>query len=86
MPYNMRSSSSCVSVLLIVSLMLLSLSADAYKNYTVGGSTGWFDIQERPSANYQKWADSKTFSLGDFLSKFTPDFISVLLVCKAIVF
>ncbi|KAL0757920.1 hypothetical protein Bca101_095588 [Brassica carinata] len=68
MPYNMRSSSSCVSVLLIVSLMLLSLSADAYKNYTVGGSTGWFDIQERPSANYQKWADSKTFSLGDFLN------------------
>ncbi|KFK43170.1 copper ion binding [Arabis alpina] len=63
---NMRSSLSCV-VLLIKCLELLSLSADAYKNYTVGESTGWFDIQERPSANYQKWADSKSFSLGDFL-------------------
>nr|AAM61545.1 unknown [Arabidopsis thaliana] len=61
------SCSSCVNVLLIMYLMLLSLSADAYKNYTVGESTGWFDIQERPSANYQKWADSKSFSLGDFL-------------------
>ncbi|CAH8383937.1 unnamed protein product [Eruca vesicaria subsp. sativa] len=67
MSRSMRSSSSCVNVLLIVSFMLLSLSADAYKNYTVGGSTGWFSIQEKPSANYQKWADSKSFSLGDFL-------------------
>ncbi|CAL9214186.1 unnamed protein product [Arabidopsis halleri] len=65
---SMRSScSSSVNVLLIICLTLLSLSADAYKNYTVGESTGWFDIQERPSANYQKWADSKSFSLGDFL-------------------
>ncbi|KAL1201870.1 Early nodulin-like protein 18 [Cardamine amara subsp. amara] len=63
----LRSCSSCVNVLLIIFLMLLSFSANAYKNYTVGESTGWFDIQERPSANYQKWADSKSFSLGDFL-------------------
>ncbi|CAN8311760.1 unnamed protein product [Cochlearia groenlandica] len=61
------SSLSCVVLLILCCLMLLSLSADSYKNYTVGESTGWFDIQERPSANYQKWADSKSFSLGDFL-------------------
>ncbi|RID52258.1 hypothetical protein BRARA_H02870 [Brassica rapa] len=68
MSCSMRSSSaSCFNVLLIMSLMVLSLSADAYKNYTVGESKGWFDIQERPSVNYQKWADSKSFSLGDFL-------------------
>jgi len=75
------SCSSCVNVLLIMCLMLLSLSADAYKNYTVGESTGWFDIQERPSANYQKWADSKSFSLGDFLSKiffFNPIFVTTI--------
>ncbi|CAH2038565.1 unnamed protein product, partial [Thlaspi arvense] len=63
---DMRSSSSCV--VLFMCLMLLSSSVDAYKNYTVGESTGWFDIQERPSANYQRWADSKSFSLGDFLN------------------
>lgn len=66
---------SCENVLLIICFMFLSLSANAYKNYTVGESTGWFDIQERPSANYQKWADSKSFSLGDFLSKFKPSFL-----------
>ncbi|XP_010458089.1 PREDICTED: cucumber peeling cupredoxin-like [Camelina sativa] len=64
---RMRSSSYCGAIP-ITCLMVLSLSsADAYKNYTVGESTGWFDIQEKPSANYQKWADSKSFSLGDFL-------------------
>ncbi|KAJ4879006.1 early nodulin-like protein 18 [Raphanus sativus] len=68
MSCSMGSSSCCFNVLLIImSLMVLSLSADAYKNYTVGESKGWFDIQERPSVNYQKWADSKSFSLGDFL-------------------
>ncbi|CAA7053327.1 unnamed protein product [Microthlaspi erraticum] len=63
----MRSSSSPCLVLFMCLMLLLSLSAGAYKNYTVGESTGWFDIQERPSANFQKWADSKSFSLGDFL-------------------
>lgn len=45
----------------------LSGSAQAYKNYTVGDSLGWFDNTEKSSVNYQKWADSKEFSLGDFL-------------------
>ncbi|KAJ0235979.1 hypothetical protein HA466_0259970 [Hirschfeldia incana] len=68
MSCSMGSSSSSVHVLVIVCLMVLCLSADADKNYTVGESKGWFDIQERPSVNYQKWADSKSFSLGDFLT------------------
>ncbi|KAL4578637.1 hypothetical protein LXL04_014764 [Taraxacum kok-saghyz] len=39
-----------------------------YKNYTVGDDLGWFDKLEKTTVNYQKWASSKTFSLGDFLS------------------
>uniref|UniRef100_A0A2P2JUN9 Uncharacterized protein MANES_02G136300 n=1 Tax=Rhizophora mucronata TaxID=61149 RepID=A0A2P2JUN9_RHIMU len=48
-------------------LLLISGSADAYKNYTVGGSFGWHDSTENSKVNYQKWADGKNFSLGDFL-------------------
>ncbi|KAF3455277.1 hypothetical protein FNV43_RR05725 [Rhamnella rubrinervis] len=48
-------------------LVSFSRSAEAYKNYTVGDSLGWYDSQEKPSVNYQKWASGKTFSLGDFL-------------------
>lgn len=51
-------------------LFLFSRSAVAYKNYTVGDSLGWYDSQEKPTVNYQKWASGKTFSLGDFLSKY----------------
>ncbi|KAL5580308.1 hypothetical protein UlMin_012750 [Ulmus minor] len=42
-------------------------SAEAYKNYTVGDSLGWYDSTEKSDVNYQKWASGKTFSLGDFL-------------------
>ncbi|EEF39175.1 copper ion binding protein, putative [Ricinus communis] len=63
---------SCLHIhmhLLVVVLALISISgsADAYKNYTVGDSLGWYDSTEKPNLNYQKWADSKNFSLGDFL-------------------
>ncbi|KAI9195018.1 hypothetical protein LWI28_010896 [Acer negundo] len=54
-------------LLLLLLLSCLSGSAEAYKNYTVGESLGWFDNLEKPTVNYQKWADSKSFSLGDFL-------------------
>ncbi|XP_057955523.1 early nodulin-like protein 18 [Malania oleifera] len=40
---------------------------EGYKNYTVGDSLGWYDNLQKPSVNYQKWASSKHFSLGDFL-------------------
>lgn len=46
-----------------------SKGVEAYKNYTVGDSLGWFDNLRVPDVNYQKWADSKNFTLGDFLSK-----------------
>ncbi|KAL9371344.1 hypothetical protein Peur_036484 [Populus x canadensis] len=51
------------------SLILLSFSGsvDAYKNYTVGDSLGWYDTTVKSNVNYQKWADGKNFSLGDFL-------------------
>jgi len=58
--------SSTVPCFLLL-LFCLSGSAEAYKNYTVGDSLGWFDNTEKSNVNYQKWADSKEFSLGDFL-------------------
>jgi len=61
--------SSSLSCLLL--LFCLLGSAHAYKNYTVGDSLGWFDNTEKSNVNYQKWADTKEFTLGDFLSKFT---------------
>ncbi|KAF8403679.1 hypothetical protein HHK36_011783 [Tetracentron sinense] len=50
-------------------LLLLSFSGfvEAYKNYTVGDSLGWYDNLLKPKANYQKWVAAKNFSLGDFL-------------------
>lgn len=54
---------------LLLRLLCFSGSAEAYKNYTVGDSLGWYDSQEKPAVDYQKWADAKNFSLGDFLSK-----------------
>jgi hypothetical protein len=50
-------------------LLSFSGSVEAYKNYTVGDSLGWFDKLEKPNVNYQKWVAAKNFSLGDFLSK-----------------
>ncbi|XP_060966165.1 early nodulin-like protein 18 isoform X3 [Cannabis sativa] len=50
-----------------VVLPLSSRSVEAYKNYTVGDSLGWYDKSEKPTVDYQKWADSNNFSLGDFL-------------------
>lgn len=53
-----------------VFLLSFSGSVGAYKNYTVGGDLGWYDSTEKANVDYQKWADGKNFSLGDFLSKF----------------
>ncbi|KAM6595971.1 hypothetical protein CsatA_006495 [Cannabis sativa] len=50
-----------------VVLPLSSRSVEAYKNYTVGDSLGWYDKSEKSTVDYQKWADSNNFSLGDFL-------------------
>ncbi|KAH9790309.1 hypothetical protein KPL71_003360 [Citrus sinensis] len=53
---------------LLLRLLCFSGSAEAYKNYTVGDSLGWYDSQEKPAVDYQQWADAKNFSLGDFLN------------------
>ncbi|XP_061372575.1 early nodulin-like protein 18 [Gastrolobium bilobum] len=67
---QIRSSShllfSTLSCLLLL-LLCFSGSVEAYKNYTVGDSLGWFDNLENPKVNYQKWVVNKEFSLGDFL-------------------
>lgn len=64
-----------VLVVMIVSQVKISdgkWGVAGYKNYTVGDDIGWFDKLEKSSVDYQKWASSKTFSLGDFLSMFYP--------------
>ncbi|XP_072983497.1 early nodulin-like protein 18 [Typha latifolia] len=74
----MKQSRSCRGILpfpnftlyFFISCFLLVLSSPgtyAWKNYTVGGSLGWYDIMQEPKVNYQKWADGNNFSLGDFL-------------------
>ncbi|KAL0911000.1 hypothetical protein M5K25_019101 [Dendrobium thyrsiflorum] len=61
----------CKSLLLFSFSGILNLvqfhGADAYENYTVGDSLGWYDNLMVPKVNYQKWAAGKNFSLGDFL-------------------
>ncbi|XP_021734267.1 blue copper protein-like [Chenopodium quinoa] len=42
-------------------------SIEAYKNYTVGDSLGWYDKSSKSSVDYEKWVSGKSFSLGDFL-------------------
>ncbi|XP_043693657.1 uncharacterized protein LOC122644118 [Telopea speciosissima] len=48
-------------------LLSFSGSVQAYKNYTVGDSLGWYDKLQNPKVDYQKWVAGKNFSLGDFL-------------------
>ncbi|KAL9367699.1 hypothetical protein Peur_038898 [Populus x canadensis] len=67
-----RYSRLCLLSLSFSCLLLLLLPSffgpvDAYKNYTVGDSLGWYDATVKSNVNYQKWADGKNFSLGDFL-------------------
>lgn len=66
-----RYSRLCLLSLSFSCLLLLLPSflgpVDAYKNYTVGDSLGWYDATVESNVNYQKWADGKNFSLGDFL-------------------
>ncbi|XP_074310612.1 early nodulin-like protein 18 [Silene latifolia] len=57
----------CMNVLLICLILGKIQSVEAYKNYTVGDSLGWFDKLTKPSIDYGKWVSGKSFSLGDFL-------------------
>jgi len=51
-----------------VALVLMSgKGVEAYKNYTVGDSLGWYDNIMKANVDYAKWAAGKNFSLGDFL-------------------
>uniref|UniRef100_A0A5B7BTA1 Putative plastocyanin-like domain protein n=1 Tax=Davidia involucrata TaxID=16924 RepID=A0A5B7BTA1_DAVIN len=66
-----QGSNSLSFLFFILSCLLLLLSfagtVEAYKNYTVGDSLGWYDNLRKPNANYRKWVAGKNFSLGDFL-------------------
>ncbi|KAJ4979969.1 hypothetical protein NE237_010749 [Protea cynaroides] len=48
-------------------LFFFSVSVEAYKNYTVGDTLGWYDKLLQPNVDYQKWVVGKNFGLGDFL-------------------
>ncbi|XP_073054857.1 early nodulin-like protein 18 [Primulina eburnea] len=54
-------------LLYIIFLQSFSGLVESYENYTVGDSFGWYDTLENPDVDYEKWASSKNFSLGDFL-------------------
>ncbi|GMG99978.1 hypothetical protein Nepgr_001818 [Nepenthes gracilis] len=58
-------------------------SVEAYRNYTVGDSMGWYDNLAKPHVSYQKWADGKSFSLGDFLIFNTDNNHSVIQTYKS---
>ncbi|CAM8886710.1 hypothetical protein QQ045_025664 [Rhodiola kirilowii] len=73
------------SALFLFIISSLSLSS-AYQNYTVGDTLGWFDNLEKPDINYQKWADSHSFSLGDFLIFNTDNNHSVVQTHNATVY
>ncbi|PIN16912.1 hypothetical protein CDL12_10436 [Handroanthus impetiginosus] len=63
----MKLSGLLLFTLFLLTVMSFSLPVEAYKNYTVGDSLGWYDVLEKPHVDYQKWAADKNFSLGDFL-------------------
>ena len=67
---KMSRSASPVPLLLLLVFVFFSGYVEAYKNYTVGDSLGWYDKLQKPDVNYQKWVAGKNFSLGDFLRKF----------------
>ncbi|KAF3341410.1 blue copper protein-like protein [Carex littledalei] len=67
-------------------LFLCSQCTQAYKNYTVGDELGWYDKLEVSSVDYQKWADGKNFSLGDFLIFHTDKNHSVVQTYNATTF
>ena len=68
---KMSRSASPVPLLLLLVFVFFSGYVEAYKNYTVGDSLGWYDKLQKPDVNYQKWVAGKNFSLGDFLRKFS---------------
>ncbi|XP_010271898.1 PREDICTED: blue copper protein-like [Nelumbo nucifera] len=70
---------SLLSFFLFCALILSFLgSVEAYKNYTVGDSLGWYDKLQNPKVDYQKWVAGKNFSLGDFLIFHTDNNHSVV--------
>uniref|UniRef100_A0A7N0UTI2 Phytocyanin domain-containing protein n=1 Tax=Kalanchoe fedtschenkoi TaxID=63787 RepID=A0A7N0UTI2_KALFE len=82
-----RTSSSAALLLTILFIASSSVSlSSAYRNFTVGDSSGWFDTLERPGVDYQKWADSHSFSLGDFLIFNTDNNHSVVQTHNATVY
>ncbi|XP_073136221.1 early nodulin-like protein 18 [Henckelia pumila] len=67
MDHRSRDRASGLILFMIIFLQSFYGIVESYKNYTVGDSFGWYDTLENPDVDYEKWASSKNFSLGDFL-------------------
>ncbi|XP_047939994.1 blue copper protein [Salvia hispanica] len=63
----MGNKSGLIFFIFFFSLVILQSNVDAYQNYTVGDSLGWYDLLENPKVDYRNWTAGKNFSLGDFL-------------------
>ncbi|CAO2837416.1 unnamed protein product [Amaranthus hypochondriacus] len=57
----------CFALFFICFIIPTFPTTEAYKNYTVGDSLGWFDKLAKPGIDYDHWVSTKSFSLGDFL-------------------
>ncbi|KAG0458228.1 hypothetical protein HPP92_023385 [Vanilla planifolia] len=57
------------AVLFTSASMVVAAQLPAYTNHTVGGAAGWFFNETKNSsvANYNTWAATQSFYLGDFL-------------------
>jgi hypothetical protein len=60
-----------LTILALFTTISAASAATSYKNYTVGGTAGWFfnSTTNTSATNYSSWASTQTFNLGDYLSK-----------------
>lgn len=66
-----------IALLLFVMFTLFLLKVSNAAVYKVGDSGGWTTLG---NIDYNKWASSKTFQIGDTIRKFLPLFVLLYLV------
>ncbi|KAK2415068.1 cucumber peeling cupredoxin [Trifolium repens] len=70
-----------LTILALFTTISAASAATSYKNYTVGGTAGWFfnSTTNTSATNYSSWASTQTFNLGDYLIFNTNSNQSVIL-------
>lgn len=71
----MAMANGALALILIMASLHVEISFGAV--YKVGDSAGWTTIG---NVDYKQWAASKTFELGDIISKFSQ-FVFMICVC-----